>query len=139
MFDVINEGINSMPLGWRIWGNWMILINMASLLFIRLREAQFVLAAWIENAAGITLMAQLMGYARLLGIVHVVFWTPLAVYLFVRLRTIERGTWLARYLAVLLATITVSLAIDYVDVARYALGERADLRPGVTAADDQSG
>ena len=68
-----------------------------------------------------------VGYVRLLGIVHVFLWTPLALYLFRRLNDpaitfpFRQAIWL------LLLVLMISLAFDYIDVTRYLLGERASL------------
>lgn len=69
----------------------------------------------------------MIGYSRLLGLVHVVFWTPFALWLWGR-----RGGWRVRetiagkWILLLFATMLVSLAFDYADVARWLLGERGD-------------
>ena len=68
-----------------------------------------------------------MGYTRLLGFPHIVIWTPLLIYLYLR-RKHFASPWQVRWvIAALLATIVVSLGFDYTDTLRYILGERAPL------------
>lgn len=68
-----------------------------------------------------------VGYVRLLGIVHVVIWTPLAIYLWQRLKNAEIVVPFRQIIWVFLATMVVSLAFDYADVVRYLLGERGSM------------
>lgn len=107
------------------WIFWLILVNTASVVFVRRLEARWVLAAWVSNAVLMNLLYAQLGYVRLLGLSHVIFWTPLLVYLYRR-----RGEWAGAgaygaWLKVLVFTDAASLLIDYLDVVRYLLGERA--------------
>jgi len=65
-----------------------------------------------------------LGYVKLMGLSHIVFWTPLVFFLFSRARQPQMPIWPRRILWFVMATIVISLAFDYVDVARYFLGER---------------
>ncbi len=66
-----------------------------------------------------------VGFVRLLGIVHVVFWTPLAFYLWQRRNQWRvKETLVGKWILLLFATIVASLIFDYTDVLRYALSER---------------
>lgn len=64
------------------------------------------------------------GYQRILGLAHIVFWTPLLIYLWARRRHWNMASLSGKWLAALFATNLVSLIIDYIDVARYLSGER---------------
>lgn len=113
------------PAWLQIWVFWMMAVNTASLVFVRHTEARWVLAAWAGNAATMSLLFELAGYTRLLGLSHVLWWTPLLVYLYRRDLRARRpepyGTWLRA----LFLTNLASLVIDYADVARYLLGDRS--------------
>jgi hypothetical protein len=65
-----------------------------------------------------------LGYVRLLGLAHVLFWTPLAIYLYLRLKNPDVVTPFRQVMWFLLLTMLVSLAFDYTDIVRYLLGER---------------
>ncbi len=76
------------------------------------------------GAAGVLLIFNQLGYVRLMGLGHAVFWTPLAWYLWrqqARADIAEAPRWIIRFV---LMTIVISLAFDYADVLRYLLGDR---------------
>ncbi|MCH7960337.1 MAG: hypothetical protein IID08_09405 [Candidatus Hydrogenedentes bacterium] len=125
MPSVLTEGILSMPIGWMLWVMWMMALNTASMIFCWKKiEARFVLAAWIPNGIFMTLLAEQMGYTRILGLSHVIFWTPLVIYLFTRRKNFEWSTTYGKWLYILLVTNVASLVIDYIDVIRYIAGDR---------------
>lgn len=80
--------------------------------------AMFAAGAWVFNA---------LGYVRLLGLPHLVFWIPMVAWFVWRLRTADIGQPYRAVLWLLVAMFSASLAIDAVDVVRYLLGERAPL------------
>ncbi len=124
----LGEAIAQQPLWLQIWVYWMVIMNLAGILFVVGRvEARWVVGAFLVNSLFMSWLNDTQGYTRLLGLSHVVFWTPLAVYLFRRLPSIETRTPFGMWLRVLLITIVLSLVVDYIDVVRYLLGERAPL------------
>lgn len=105
------------------WVYWLIVINSLSLIFAFTRnEAHWVLTAWLGNLLMMPMLFEAVGYVRLLGLTHIVFWTPLVIYLW-RQRSEFGSSRSGRYLWVVLATNTASLIIDYIDVVRYFLGD----------------
>ena len=116
--QVLNE-----PLWLQVWIAWLFLVNGASVLFLRRSEARWVLAAWLASLFTMDRLHLEFGYTRILGVAHLVWWTPLVVYLFRRRAAFGEGAfggW-ARWLTL---TNAISLAIDGVNVLRWALGER---------------
>lgn len=108
------------------WVFWMIVLNTASLLFAwRHREARWVLLAWIVNGPLMSYLFQTYGFVRLLGLSHVIVWTPLLLYLWPRWGGFEPRTPFGAWARVLVLTNTASLVIDYVDVIRYFAGDGA--------------
>jgi hypothetical protein len=101
------------------------IINTASILFIIHRvEARWTLAAWLLN--GIIIMPYLydqFGFVRLLGLAHIIVWTPLLVYLLGRRAHFALPSITGIYFWLLIVTNAVSLGFDYVDLARYFLGD----------------
>lgn len=93
----------------QIWLNVMmiVLLGMAAVFsFVRV-EARWVLVGF------------------LLGLGHVIFWTPVLVYLLHRrpqwhVKETLSGKWIVLAVTVL----TISLAFDYGDVFRWVLGDR---------------
>lgn len=106
------------------WVMWLILVNSASLLFVRRHvEARWVLAAWIVNFALMSVLFEIFGFVRILGLAHVLVWTPLLVYLWRRLPEIRDGATFRPWIFTLLVSDGISLVIDYVDVVRYLFGD----------------
>lgn len=80
----------------------------------------FLAMSWLYNQ---------VGYVRLLGLVHIVIWTPLAYYFWQRLKNPAIVKPFRQIIWIFLITIGISLLLDYADVIRYILGERASLIP----------
>ncbi len=107
-----------------VWVAWLIVVNTASLLFLRRIEGRWVLAAWVANLLFMSALHWLNGYNRLLGLSHLLIWTPLLVALWRRRDELPRGGNPGTWIRALILTNAVSLVIDAVDVARYLLGDR---------------
>jgi hypothetical protein len=119
----VTEHILREPFWLQVWIFWLLFVNGASILFLRRAEARWVLLAFAANAVTMGRLFEAFGYTRILGLSHVIWWTPLVIYLFRRRSGFGEGAfggW-ARWL---LLTNAISLAIDYVDVTRWALGDR---------------
>ena len=111
--------LSAQPAPLSYWLNWLGFVNLLlPLVFVwRHWEARVVIAAFVLNAAFMALLYEQMGYGKHLGLAHVVFWTPLVLWLVMRFDTIRaRSTAFAGYVLVLIATNTISLGIDYADV-----------------------
>jgi len=119
----LTQHILTEPWWLQLWVFWMISLNTASLFYLKHVPARAVLAAWLVNLVFMNTLCYFNGYNRLLGLSHILFWTPLVIYLF-RVRSQyppkdSFGVWLRA----LLATNAVSLVVDYVDVVRYFAGD----------------
>jgi len=128
------EAIATQPQWVQYWLNWMGLVIVATfgvLLFSKTtrRDSLIILATMIAAYFSMVWLYQQLGFVRLLGIVHVILWTPLAVYLWNRLKNPQITTPFRQIIWLFLATITVSLMFDYADVVRYVLGERGSMVP----------
>ena len=88
------------------------------------RDALIVLLTNICVIASMGWPYRQIGYVRLLGIVHVFLWTPLVAYRWGRAKSGEITLPFRSVIWLFVATLVVSLTLDYVDVARYLLGER---------------
>ena len=88
----------------------------------------YLIATTIIAVATMVWMHSQMGMVRLLGIVHVVFWTPLIIYLWRKLQTApEFSLYFKGIIWVLMITFTAALIFDYYDVARWIIGQRAPI------------
>ncbi|MEM8649297.1 MAG: hypothetical protein AAGF54_02090 [Pseudomonadota bacterium] len=111
------------------WLNWLFfgafLLPVALLIWKPSRIPAIVtLLSSLASGAGVIWLFSQMGYVRLLGLGHIIFWTPVSFYLYGQMKREDMPSWPKRIMAVVLITILISLAFDYVDVARYILGER---------------
>jgi len=91
------------------------------------RDALIVLVTNIIVVTSMGWLYRQIGYVRLLGIVHVIFWTPLVIYLWRRAMDSEVTLFFRLVIWFFVASLLVSLAFDYIDVVRYLLGDHASL------------
>lgn len=109
-----------------LWVSFMSLVFAGAVPFAFFRpEARWTLLVMAITFPAMIWLYSVVGYVRLLGIVHVVLWTPLAIYLW-RRRTHwrVRETLAGKWIFLLFVVILISLAFDYSDVIRYWLGDR---------------
>jgi hypothetical protein len=114
------------PLWVQYWLAFLSLVLMLAFPFALVRKEARVAALVVAlTFPAMIALYSLIGFVRLLGIVHVVFWTPFVIYLWRR-----RDDWRVKeslsgkWLVLLFLTMIVSLAFDYADVVRWLLGER---------------
>ncbi|WP_439619533.1 hypothetical protein [Hyphomonas sp.] len=123
----LNADIAAQPQWIQVWLNILIGVLGLSIPFSLVRvEARWILLGLVLGVAGVVFLYSLFGYSRLLGLGHVVAWTPLVIYLLARRsqwRVAE--TWSGKWILAALTVLIVSLAFDYLDVIRWGLGERA--------------
>jgi len=125
MYDVMFSNTG----GIRIWFYWLGIAIVATPIILALSKAtrRDALIVFLTNISVIVAMGWLfrqIGYVRLLGIVHVILWTPLFIYLLSRAKNGEMTLPFRLVIWIFVVTLAVSLAFDYVDVMRYLLGER---------------
>jgi len=132
MLDVLTDGVLmggllQQPLWLQMWVGWMMVVNSAAIVFLSHREARIALGVWIGNAISMTVLAEMVGFTRLLGLCHVVWWTPLVIYLWMQRDRFDAKGAFTRWIYILIATNVASLVVDYIDVIRFILGEREPL------------
>ena len=115
-----------------VWSGWMFALSVAAPVLLLLFGAPRLDCLVVATAA-IALILLMppwhahMGYTRLIGLPHIVIWTPLALFLYLRWEHLA-SPWPVRWTtAALMTTIVVSLGFDYADALRWLLGERAPL------------
>src|SRR5438128_1771371 len=124
MHDVLNAAMNdnlmvrimAQPELIRDWVVWLMLVNTASLLFVRGFPGRMILLIWIGNALTMSAMYEVFGYVRLLGLSHVLWWTPMFALLWRRRADLSRprlGDAQFVWLLLLCLSDGISLAIDY--------------------------
>ncbi len=85
-----DEAIARQPQWVQLWILWMVGITLATfaiLLFSKAtrRDALVLLLVNLANALFMQWLYARLGYVRLLGLSHIIFWTPLVLYLWRRL------------------------------------------------------
>jgi hypothetical protein len=134
MPETLNAAMATEPFWLKSWLFVLVGVHFASLLFFvhradarwKLRPepiavfASFLLAGLLMN----WIYAQ-VGYVRLLGLAHLVAWTPAYVWVLTRRRAIGSDSWFGRWVHAYLAVAGISLAIDAIDVVRHLLGDGA--------------
>jgi len=128
----LNEAMSSEPMWLRVWVLTLVFTHLAALLFVvyrrdsrwavRVEPIAIVVSFFLAGEAMNWLFHQ-VGYVRLLGLAHLVFWTPVYVWIFSRRSRIGRGSMFGEYIIVYLIIAGVSLGIDLIDVIRYLLGD----------------
>ncbi|MEX2524977.1 MAG: hypothetical protein WD750_08465 [Gammaproteobacteria bacterium] len=108
-----------------IWVFWLVFLNIASAAVFAWRhvEARWVLAAMLANMPFMNLLFSYFDYTRILGLSHIILWTPLLIYLWQRRQKIQLKTPFGIYIHALFISNFISLIIDYIDVIRYLLGD----------------
>ena len=125
MLDLMDH-INSSPLHWKLWMNVLMIFNFGAILFaLKDVRARWVVMAMIGNGLFMSVLYSQFGYTRILGLSHIVFWTPLLVYLWKKRNAFLDHVWATRWMWGVMIVNGLSLLIDYTDVIRYLLGDKA--------------
>src|SRR5665647_823690 len=116
-FDVL--AAQSAPM--KAWLAWMFAANVSSVFFLRHIPARWVLAATVANVVSIQLLLRLYGTGHHLSLPHVVFWTPLLIYLFLQRKSLLVWSPFGLWCVMLFLTDSVSLVLDYATVVKLVL------------------
>jgi hypothetical protein len=127
-----SEAVSQMPAPIRLWVLWLTIAMIVTPVLLApwratRRDAVIIAVASMFVIAGMYALHATAGFVRLLGLVHVVVWTPLAVHLARRLRRGRQPITPRIVTGIFLVSICLSLVFDYVDVARWLLGDRAPM------------
>lgn len=104
------------------WLAWMFAVNFASVFFLRRVPARWTIAAALGNQIGMQALVRLYGSGPHLALPHIVFWSPLLVYLFLQRRHIVGKTPFGIWVCLLFATDAISLVLDYLSVIKWLAG-----------------
>lgn len=115
------------PLGWRLWLFWLMALNTAAFLFLGRVEGKVIALVWLANGTTMFAMYWIFGYTRILGLSHILWWTPMLIWLIPRFVQNRPQGIFAVWLGLLIVSDMASLVIDYIDVARYFLGETGEV------------
>ncbi|MFK7842674.1 MAG: hypothetical protein AB8B54_10450 [Sphingorhabdus sp.] len=129
----LSEAIAMQPTWLLIWVGILAATNLASLLFIIGRkngqwlfrpEALAILMAFLAAGSLMEYMYGQLGYVRLLGLAHLVFWVPVYAWIALKRRALypPSQSLFGKYLLLYLLVSGISLVIDAVDVVRHFVG-----------------
>nr|WP_070961132.1 hypothetical protein [Hyphomonas sp. Mor2] len=109
-----------------IWLQVLVGTLSISILFSPFRhEARAILFGTIMGMAMTVVIYTQFGFTRILGAGHILVWTPTLLYMVSLLGTASVvKTWFGRWLWLAIVAMTISLAFDYFDLARYMMGDR---------------
>ena len=130
----LGEAIATLPTTVRYWIMWMNVTVLAALVIFALNRptrmtALVLLVANVAMVAFMTWLYNRVGLVRLLGLPHLIFWTPLVVWFVLQLRRGDLPRQPMTAMVILTITLSISLIFDAVDVARWLLGERSSMLP----------
>ena len=124
----------AMQAAWlQAWVMVLVIVNLAAALFLVARqdgkfsvraEALAILISFVAAGAFMGWLYEQLGYVRLLGLPHLVFWLPVYIWLVIKFRRNEFTPPFKHSLVLYFLVAGISLVLDFVDVFRYLLGER---------------
>jgi hypothetical protein len=128
----LSQALAEQPLWVQYWNYVMVfcivVLPLSLLIWKQSRlSAVIIIVAALLAGVGVFRIFDALGYVKLLGLPHVIVWTPLVWFLFRQIKRNDMPLWPRRIMLVVLSVFVVSLAFDYVDVVRYVLGERMAL------------
>lgn len=132
MPPTLGDAIAGEPLWLQAWIGLLVVTNLLAVLFVIARkdgrwrvrpEPIAILVAFFAAGMLMEWLYARVGYVRLLGLAHLVFWGPVWVWLVMRRADIGTGTWFGRYVHLYLGIAGISLVIDAIDVIRHLLGD----------------
>ncbi len=121
----MNEHMMASPTWLLIWLGIMGVTVMLAIPFaIKDWRARWAIIAMIGNVIVMSALFEKFGFTRILGLAHIIFWTPLLAYLWKKRKTYPERIWTNRWVRLAMIVILISLLFDYTDVIRWLLGER---------------
>ena len=129
----LNEAMAEFGPSWlRVWLPLLLLGGfVAPLILLIWRQTRVIgaisFATSLIAAVSIDFMYKQMGYVKLLGLPHIILWTPLIIYLAMQLRRDDLPMWPTRIIKFMVVILSISLAFDFTDALRYFLGNTTPL------------
>ena len=128
----LGEAMGTEPAWLQAWVVVLGAVHLPAVAFVVGREAGrwrvrpepiSVLVGFAATALGMDWLYGQVGYVRLLGLAHLIGWTPAYVWVLSRRRTIGGGSLFSKWVSGYLIIAGTSLVIDLVDVVRYLFGD----------------
>ncbi|PKQ05016.1 MAG: hypothetical protein CVT72_10830 [Alphaproteobacteria bacterium HGW-Alphaproteobacteria-11] len=115
--------VAALPQWVQYWMFWMTLVlGLGALIFSFVRaEARWLLLAMVATIVATMALGMTVGWNKLWGVTHLVFWTPVVVYYIKRWPLIEKKSVFGVWFVAALATMIVSLVFDAKDVVEHLI------------------
>jgi hypothetical protein len=116
--------VATLPLWVHYWMYWMLaVLGLGSQVFSFFRaEARWMLLSFIVTIVATMALGMAVGWNKLWGVTHLVFWTPVLVYYIRRWPLVEKKSVFGVWFVAATATLAVSLVFDAKDFVEYLLG-----------------
>ncbi len=127
----LGDAIALQPIWLQAWVMLLVVTHVLALAFIPRRGADgwgvrgepiAIFASFLAAGLAMSWLYGELGYVRLLGAAHLVFWTPAYVWVASRRKAIGTDTLFGKYVVLYLVIAGISLVIDVVDLVRYLVG-----------------
>jgi len=90
-------------------------------------EAIAIVVAFLLAGQFMEYLFRQLGYVRLLGLAHIVFWGPVYAWIVTHRKDYLASPYFAKFIIFYLVMSGISLTIDVIDVVRYLLGETGSM------------
>ena len=126
------DALATEPLWLKGWLGVLVVTLMLAVVFVvrraegrwRIRpEPVAILASLFAAGLFMEWLYAQVGYVRLLGLAHLVCWTPVYIWVLARRRSIGTKSLFGKWIGLYLVVVTISLVIDLVDLIRYLAGD----------------
>ena len=107
----------------QLWIFFMVVVNLCAVFFLQHYGARWVFFLNLGSLALMSYLYKRFSYSSILGLPHVLFWTPLVLIIWQQIKMIEIGTVYGLWLRVLFITNCISLLFDYFDVTKFCIGK----------------
>ena len=122
----MNEHMLSQPVWVVLWIAILVCIHIVAVpLAFKDWRPRVMVVVMLLNMVFMSALFSKFGYTRILGLSHVIFWTPLLAYLWKSRNAYPERVWIGRFVKASMLIIFISLLFDYVDVIRYVSGDHA--------------
>lgn len=131
-FLAFDADVQKLPQWVQIWMDSIgvvVLVSVVTLLIGRKSRllGLYVLVTILASLILMVVMHTQMGMVRLLGLAHIILWSPMVWVLWRQLRNNQPSKIVSFILAILMITCTAALLFDFYDVARWIFGQRAPI------------
>ena len=128
IFNTMNTQMANLPNPVQMWMNWMMFIFLCSILFVwNYKTARWVFASfWLSMPLAI-FVYYLTNTIHLLGIVHIIIWLPLLIFLYradFKSESFKKISPYGIWVILLATTIVISLIFDVRDIVLVSTGKK---------------